>query len=320
MNNKEKYMEFVNNTYTPIFSKPWWLDAICGPNKWDVWIYETGNEVLAAMPYYFEYRGNYKYVTKAPLTQNNGIIFKDIEGMKFVSRQAFEEKVIDSACEFIESLDLDVYEQQFHNSFTNWLPFFWNEYSAITRYTYVIEDIKDIDIVWSNISSKYKNKIRKCEFNTEFRFGEDCNIFYNEHKKVFERQGLKCPFSLELWINLFNACKKSNSGEILYAINDEKITSLLFIVWDDKSVYQLLGGTIPEHSSYGTYDALIWEGIKLAHNKGLSYDFEGSVIKRISKSFREFGGVPKPYFRIRKIFNKDIILKETESQIKLINK
>lgn len=320
MNNKEKYSKFIDSTYVPIFSKPWWLDVVCESSNWDVWLYESGDEIWAAMPYYFEYRNNYKYITKPKLTQNNGIIFRNIESMKFVSKQAFEEKVIDSACEFIKSLELDVYEQQFHYSFNNWLPFFWNEYTEITRYTYVIDDINDIGIVWNNISSKYKNKIRKCELNTEFRIGGDSNIFYDEHRKVFERQGLNCPFSLELWINLYNACKKNNSGEILYAINDEKITSLLFLVWDDRSVYQLLGGTVPEHKSYGTYDALIWEGIKFAYEKRLIYDFEGSVIKRISKSFREFGGMPKPYFRIRKVFNRDIIQKEAEDQIKLINR
>lgn len=318
-NNKSKYEKFIKETYVPIFSKPWWLDIACGEKNWDVWLYEKGNEILAAMPYYIENREGYKYITKAPLTQNNGIIFKNIQGMKSISRQSFEEKVIDLACEFIKTLKLDVYEQQFHYSFKNWLPFFWNGYTSFTRYTYVIEYMDDINLIWNNISSKYKNKIRKCQSNTEFNISNDYNTFYNEHKKVFEKQGIKCPFSLELWTNLYCACKQNNSCEILYAINDGKITSLLFLVWDEKSVYQLLGGTIPEHNSYNTYDALIWEGIKFAHKKRLSYDFEGSVIKRISKSFREFGGLPEAYFRIRRIFNEDIIKKEAENQIKLIN-
>lgn len=45
------------------------------------------------------------------------------------------------------------------------------------------------------------------------------------------------------------------------------------------------------------------------------------MIKRISKSFREYGGVPEQYFRIRKVFNKDILMEECRRQCeKLENK
>lgn len=73
---------------------------------------------------------------------------------------------------------------------------------------------------------------------------------------------------------------------------------------------------MPEYQNLETYNALIWNSIKFAHEKGLKYDFEGSVIKRISKSFREFGGDPKPYFRIRKVFNPEIVRQEAEDLIK----
>lgn len=75
---------------------------------------------------------------------------------------------------------------------------------------------------------------------------------------------------------------------------------------------------MPEYQKLDTYNALIWEAIKFTSEKGLKYDFEGSVIKRISKSYREFGGEPKPYFRIRKVFNPDIIHKEAEQQIETL--
>ena len=81
------------------------------------------------------------YITKAPLTQNNGIIFKIDNSAKPETIAKFQEHVIDAANIFIESLMLDVYEQQFHYSFDNWLPFLWNKYTALTRYTYVIEDL-----------------------------------------------------------------------------------------------------------------------------------------------------------------------------------
>ena len=77
---------------------------------------------------------------------------------------------------------------------------------------------------------------------------------------------------------------------------------------------------MPEYQSLQTYNMLTWEGIKFASQMHLKYDFEGSVIKRISKSMRQFGGKPMPYFRIRKVFNPKIIQDEAKKQMALLEK
>ena len=319
MDNKKKYNMFCERTYVPIYSKPFWMDVVCGKSNWDVWLYECSGEVFAAMPYYLKTKGKYKSITKAPLSQNNGIIFRYPQGAKSIKIQKFEEEVIEQANEFIVKLELDVYEQQYQYTFTNWLPFFWKHYTAIPRYTYVIEQTEDVEKVFENISSKYRKNIRKGSRNGIAKEGLEPEIFYQEHNKIFEKQGLSCPFSYPLWQELYNKCMENNCGKILYSDDvNGNITSVLFIVWDEVAVYNLLGGGIPGFQNLETYDMLIWEAIKFASRKGLKYDFEGSVIKRISKSYREFGGVPKQYFRIRKIFNPEIIRDEAEQRIKEI--
>lgn len=316
MTNKERYLKFCEKVYVPVYSKSWWMDAVCGPENWDVWLYRNGEEVLAAMPYYFEKRGDYNYITKALLTQNNGIIFRYPEGARSVAKQIYEEKVINAACEFIDSMKLDVYEQQYHYDFRNWLPFFWNRYTAMVRYTYVLDDINDMEAVWNALSTKARKLIKKGQRNCKIKTDLDVDTFYYEHEKVFLKQGLRCPFSYEQWNKLYSACKVHESCRIFYAVEkDENIASLLFLIWDERSAYLLLGGSMPPYQNLDTYSALIWESIKYASEKGLIYDFEGSVIKRISKSFREFGGEPKPYFRIRKVFNPEIMRAETEKVI-----
>ena len=321
MTNKEKYELFCEKTYVPIYSKSWWLDAVCGECNWDVWLYEKDEDILAAMPYYMEDRDGYKYITKAPLTQNNGIIFKFAQDAKDITKRQFEEKVIDEACEFIEEMGLDVYEQQYQYDFNVWLPFYWHNYTAITRYTYVIDDTEDVESMWNNISYKYRKNIKKGQRNALFSKDLDYKVFYEEHKKIFSKQGLECPFSFELWDKLYHTCKEHNSGEIIYAHTEEgAVASILFLVWDEKAMYPILGGSMPEYQKLESYNALTWEALQFASSKGLKYDFEGSVIKRISKSFREFGGDPKPYFRIRKVFNPDIIRREAEDYIKLLEK
>lgn len=313
---KAKYSQFCETAYVPIFSQPWWLDAVCEEQNWDVWLYEKGEELLAAMPYYKENRNGYRYITKAPLTQNNGIVFKYSKGVRPTARAKFEEKVINAACEHISSLGLAVYEQQYQTNFRNWLPFSWNGYSAIPRYTYAIAAEKGIEDAWADVSAKQRSVVKKGLRNAD-RFAEiDAETFYRLHEGIFARQGKACPFSEELWFRLESACRNRGCCKILSAMSiDDTVSSLIFLVWDERRMYHLLGGGIPDCRSLDTYAALIWEAIKLSRKMGLVYDFEGSMIKRISKSFREFGGEPQLYFRIRKVFEPEVVRAEAERQI-----
>ena len=142
-NNKERYKLFCEKEKNiPIFSQPWWLDVVCGEKNWEVCIIGEGKNILATMPYYLLKDEYGIKITKAKLTQNNGIYIKYPSNQKISSKLDFQEKIINEVCNYIESLDIYKYEQQYHYSFTNWLPFFWREYKEITRYTYVIENTK----------------------------------------------------------------------------------------------------------------------------------------------------------------------------------
>lgn len=317
MNNKDKYEKWIGDNYVPIYSKPWWMDAVCGNDNWDVWLFEEGGTVSAAMPYFITERNGRKLITKAPLTQNNGIIFSYPKGSKNISRSILEEKVINAACEYIDSMCLDIYEQQYQTSFQNWLPFLWNDYKAITRYTYVINDTDNLDFVWENISSKrravIKKGMRQSAYSDTLLSIED---FYDEHEKIYLKQGLDCPFSYDFWERMVRACEEHGAGKMSCRCSkDGDVAAVSFVVWDSKRLYKLMGGPVPEFAGLDAYSALTWDEIELAHKLGLSYDFEGSVIKRISKSYREYGAEPKPYFRIRKVFNPDIIYEEADGDV-----
>lgn len=319
---KIQYEAFCATNYVPIYSKPWWLDAVVGSENWDVWIHSGSDGVPdAAMPYYLERRKYGLYITKAPLTQCNGIIFSHPKGASNITRAKFEERVINEADEFISSLGLAVYEQQYHWTFSNWLPFRWLGYSAEPRYTYVIEDTSSVDVMWAAMDRKCRKLIRRGQRNGTLDSGIRLEEFWSEHAKVFAKQGLQVPFSREMFEGLYQECERRGCGQLLcMRSSDGRVASVVFEVWDERSMYSLVGGSVPELQSLDTYHALRWEAMKLAHDKGLMFDFEGSVIKRISRSVREYGGSPKLYFRIRKIFNPNVIRMEAEREIALLEK
>ena len=317
MNNKDKYSLFCNrkDVYVPVFSQSWWLDAACGEENWDVYVVEKGGSYIAAMPYYVENREGYKIITKAKNTQNNGIIISYPENQKYQAKLTYEEKIINEIIDFIKNLGIDKYEQQYHYSFDNWLPFFWNYYKQVVRYTYVIDDTSDMDIVVGNYTAKIRNELKKAQRCVHLR-EEELSIeqFYEVNKMSFERQGRQIPYSEEFVDRIYKAGKENNSVKILAAEDEQgNVHSVAFLVWDKESVYYLLNGTNPKYKMSQANCFLIHESIKLASALGKKFDFEGSVIMPIEKAFREYGGIRKPYFRIYKIFNEELKKKEIET-------
>lgn len=308
MTNKEKYHIFCGypNVYVPVFSQPWWLDAACGAKNWDVLIVEKGGIYVAALPYYLEIREGRKRITKAKNTQNNGIIISYPEKQKYTTRLDYEEKIINELIDNIEGLGLDQYEQQYHYSFQNWLPFYWRGYDEITRYTYVIEDTSDMNVVMDHYTSNVRKNIKKASKIVHLRKEElSVREFYEINKMSFERQGKDIPYSYEYVQNIYEAGCKNNAACILAAEDEKNNThSAVLLIWDKESIYYLLNGTNPEYKNSQANCYLIHESICLASKMYKKFDFEGSVIRQIEKAFREYGGIRMPYFRISKAFTR----------------
>lgn len=317
MTDKERYLDFCQKNYVPIYSKPWWMDAVVGPDNWDVFIIEEGGAFWSAMPYYITEKNGYKAITKAPNTQNNGIIFSYPDGQKLQAKLSFQEKCIEKTCDYIESLGLAKYEQQFHYSFQNWLPFFWRGYHSIVRYTYVIDTHADWEVIEGNYTAVVRNELKKSKRFVSMQEDEPTvEQFYAINKMSFERQEKEIPYSMEFVKSIYTVCKNNNAGQIIAAADaDGHIHSVAFLVWDEKSLYYLLNGTNPEYKSSQANYFLINEGIKIAKKKGLLFDFEGSVIRPIEKAFRGFGGEPKAYFRISKTFDPKLLQEEQAAEM-----
>ena len=310
MNNPQEkvlYDKFCTLTYIPIFSQPWWLDAVCGKDNWGVHVIEKSGQFLGAMPYYVENRNGYDIITKAHHSQNNGIIINYMKNMKYVAMLDRQEEVINEMCDYIESLGVDKYEQQYHYSFTNYLPFKWRGYNELVRYTYVIDDTSDMDKVVADFKYIARNQIKKAEKIVTIKEGMDIDKFYEINKLSYDRQGIEVPFSLKLLSRIESACVEHDCRKILYSQDEEgNIHSVAYLVWDDESLYFLINGIDSDYTWSQSNSLLIKESIRVAHDLGKKFDFEGSVLQPIEHIFRAFGAKQKMYFRIYKSFNDNM--------------
>lgn len=304
MTNKEKYRKFCKKEKTiPIFSKDWWLDSVCGVDAWDVVLVEKGQEIFASLPYMKTKRAIFEIITMPQLTQTMGVYIKYPENQKYEKKLSFEKEVIDNLIKQLPKVDM--FSQNFHYSFTNWLPFYWKGFEQTTRYTYVIEDLTNLEKIFTNFSHAKRKNIKKAEKEVEIKFDLSSKDFYENHKMTLAKQNSKISYSYEVFEKMYNNSYENNSGKTIYAVDKNgNIHGALFVIWDNNSAYDLISTIDPDFRNSGAASLLIKEIIKYVSVKTKKFDFEGSMIENVEKSFRQFGAVQIPYFSISKTNSK----------------
>ena len=300
LEDKKLYAKICEEHPVPLFSQSWWMDAVCGEDNWEILILLKEGRIMATMPYYLQESNGRRKSTKAPLTQTNGIWF-NYPSDKIQTRLDYEEMVINETIDYIETLDICKYEQQYTYSLNSWLPFYWRGFHDIARYTYVIEDTKDMEAVWNNFTSNVRKNIRKAKRLVKVRTDISTEEFYRVNVLSFQRQEIEIPYTFELFRNLVEAGKTNQAVRWMAAVDgDERIHAVICLFEDRDTVYLIFGGADPELRNSQAYSLLVYESIVYASEKGKKFDFEGSVKKNIEHSFREYGGIPRMYLRIVK--------------------
>jgi hypothetical protein len=278
-----------------LFEQPWWLDAVA-PGAWGAVEVSRDGRVVARLPYVTEKRLRLKGLTMPPLTQTLGPWLAPSEGKQ--TGQLARQKELMTA--LIEGLPPhDYFHQQFHYSVSNWLPFYWSGFEQTTRYTYVIEPLDDLSLVWDRFQSNIRREIRKAQKRVAVRTDLDVERFLDINTLSFKRRGLELPYSRDLVRRLDAACAERQARRMFFAEDGQgRIHAALYVVWNENSAYYLMSGIDPDLRNSGAMSLLVWEAIQFAATVTERFDFEGSVIETVERFFRGFGGTPKPYFRI----------------------
>lgn len=302
---QEAYHNFCRQQKNlPLFMKDWWLDAVCGNNNWEAVMVQENNKIVAAMPFYKVRKSFLDQIVMPPLTQHIGPWINYPPDQKKASKLSFEKKVL---AELIEKLpDYDRLLLNFSCSLTNWLPFYWHGYSQTTKYTYQIQNLSSLDVIWSGLKSNIRREIRKAQKNVKvFLNNNDVDRFYQVNTLSFQRQGKKNPISFNLFKKVHQACSQHESCQMFFAKDkQDRIHAVLYIVWDERSCYYLMGGGDPALRNSGASSLLMWEAIQFASKNCTIFDFEGSMLPSVERFFCSFGAEQVPYFQVSKANSK----------------
>jgi hypothetical protein len=296
--NKSKYIDFCLATPDlPIFVQPWYLEAVCQTPKqtWSVALVEKGQHVAAALPYFSERKGPFSISAMPHLTKYLGPhLAKDFRHQR---------QVLKMYKALIEQLPpFSFFSQNAYYTVDNWLPFYWKGFDQTVRYSYVIHGLDDLDTVWENISSNYRNnKIKKAEQIVRIVSDRSIDDFYALQKMSFDRQNLAMPFSLDFLKQYDQIVDQHRARQLFFAVDEQdQIHSAAYLLIDqDRSYFHMVGDN-PDLRNSGAGILVAWKAIEYtAKTLGLKiFDFEGSMIPAIERVRREFGAEQVPYFTL----------------------
>lgn len=300
------------NSDWPIFFQPWWLDIVCA-HGWDALVARNINsEPVGFMPLPLSAKG--KRILMPPFTPFLGLFRIQSGKTKATEESSYEKNLV---TDFINELTLfDYYEQRWPRSFTNWLPFYWNGYTANTKYTYVINNLSDLEKIKIGFRKNIKSDISKAEKKIKVLSSDNIAAFYEVYQKTFNRQGLASNISFAFLDKLIMACISRNQGCLLFAQDDaQEIHAAAFMVWDDHSAYLIASGGDPKLRNSGATSLLYCEAIRVASTKTKAIDFSGSMVEQIEKFVRAFGPTQVPYFELQKTNSRTMLIKRALVQI-----
>jgi hypothetical protein len=301
---KEQYRKLCKHrSDIPLFMQAWWMDAVCNSDKkyWDVFLVEFKGEIIGAMPYHLLTKYYFKIILLPLLTQYNGIWIKYPENQSNNQRFRFEKMIMTNIIDQINDSGISFFQQNFYHNITNWLPFYWLGFKQSTRYTYILKNISDTEKIFNNIHSFKQKHIKKAQRTLHVDFDMTPEEFYKFHSESLSLIKKTIFYSDILFKNIHTLATERQQGKII-AIrdNEDNIHSATFVVWDKESAYYLISAIHPEFKSSGASSLMVWEAILFLADKTKNFDFEGSMIESVAKTFEEFGAEQTPYFIISK--------------------
>lgn len=301
MTNKELYRELcISNDSIPLFMKDWWMDAVCAGKQWDVLLSQDSNgKIQAAMPYLIRKRAWVNYIIMPQMTQTGGIWLRE---------DIAEDSVqVSGICqEFVQQLgamNLSYYYQQYPINSPAAEAMEACGFKKRERITYRIEDLSNLDEVIDAFSKNKKRQLQKA-LSLHVDMTMSTEGFYRFHRQCLLAQGKQISYTREFLLVLERKTARHKKSEIIAICNaDNQVLAAAFLVWDKHSMYYLIPCYDLHYKDSGASALLVLEAIKLARQKGVAFDFEGSMIRGVANHYKQFGSTATRYCSVEKYYH-----------------
>jgi hypothetical protein len=272
-----------------LFHEDWWLNAATN-GHWDRVTIERDGAVVATMPFILRHRFALRFLTTPPYTRTLGPLLANIpcKGSRKLATQV----------DLLRSL---LAKAPKHDRFEMTLPpdsdlalaFTTCSYTVTNTFTFVWDGTPTVDRLWQEMQPKTRRKIHAtaqrlhAERHTDIERYNRMSVL--EHNRFFTNHN-----DFPAINQIFQACVDRNQAMVLSAVNEEgKDVAVSVLVWGCGVLYNLLAARHPKYAGPGANSFLLWEAMRTAREKGLTFDSDGVYSPHAAVFYSRFGLTPK---------------------------
>lgn len=269
-------------------SRSWWWRAVSRPEGKEhglVIAKDEKGEPTATLPYQIVRRGPVSAILMPQLTQTGHIwtapaadrpeamIAMCLELKRLMRR---ERCIMAQVADYLAPEEIEILRSE--------------GFEIEERVSYRIEP-DDIEAVINRFHSDKRRNYRKAKGLTL-----DTGMTPDELYTAIETSYGKVFYSREIFTTLAAEAIRHDSGVILRAHNaGGDAVSALLLTFDSHFAYHMAYAATPSHERDGSLEWLTVRAMEYAFARGLTFDFEGSIVPGIARSYRHFGGVAAHY-------------------------
>lgn len=321
-NLKEQYIKFCTDTEgVSIFGQPWFLDAVCGSENWDVCMdFAKNGEVDGVLVYHFVKKWGFTILKMPTLTAYMPLWIRTDTTWKTEHRLSFEKTVLKSLIEQLPSTLFSL--QMYPSSLQNWLPFWWKGYRIEPMMNYVIDDLQNSPKVWENMKSNFRKRIRKAEKNgITIEIKDDFEAFYALFQRTVDRIGFKTGATRDILYRTYEEIKRRDAGKIFFAHDTEGgVLAAYYVVWDSKTAIYWVATMEETAGNSGATSLLMWTILQELGKRGIQrFEAMGSMAENLDFFISAFGTKQETFWKMTRYGNRLFALLHFLKKLKSAN-
>jgi hypothetical protein len=282
-----------------VFNSDWWMNWTTN-KEWKIIGCFDGIKLVGGMPIWEHTIFGENILSIPPFTQSWGPIILDYSA-KYVRIISREHSIQRCLVEYLSKWNH--IELSLHPSIHNCLPYKWNGFQEFIRYTYIIDDLSNLDEIWNNLDTKTSRNMIKQAQKSGIKVVSDVSldVLLQLFESTFKRQGISKQYMYSRIRRLYKAATKVGNGKIIGVKDTEdNIVAASLLIWDDRSSYNILNGQDYSLRNVGANNMLMWELIKYSSKVTRKFNFEGSMIEGVEAFYRSFGAKRTLYIVLKK--------------------
>ncbi len=281
-----------------LFAHPGWAGCF-GPGVQICGIFNNNSELSGGFVFLKTTIKGYPYFTNLPFTPSIALFYLN-PAENAANRLGTDKEVLNAVARFFRQFKFPVQRYCLPPEIVDMQPFVWNEIKVIPHLTYQVNLRIPEDILYSNVSPKLRNNVKKAgsdgilvEQITDYKLLESLII------NTYSRE--KTTINPEYIRNILFSFAHEGNSFAFGAYSEGVLIAASFFLHDHHTVYYMFGGFHNALKHEGAGASTIWTAIRYAKSKELTtFDFEGSMIPRIERYFRGFGGEIRNYFTLNR--------------------